>query len=806
MLQHAQLGSQNLSRVTNGWEGDDVAILEHFGDTRGGHAVALDTKVGLALEAVGVDAGEVLGALPKGVEDARTRGERDDGTTGPTAIGGVLLGRGQKDKHVVASQVRLSGGERLDVRGDPLGTGTDALGAVFVVVGAVAGSDLGVELTLNFLETTLLVRWRRRVGSTINLIPVPFLDGLEVGFVVEAGRCGGSSSRVMEVGISLATGVGTVDRRIALAGISTPLGILLVIEVGGQAVLGNLVHLAGADLNLERPVDASPPRRGGVVQTLISIGLGTVDVVLEPTAVLVQVGLPVRGAQTLDVVAHGPLPRGGHVVGFVGRLLLGVQDHPQRQRVGHVEQPRGTGLEDLAPQAVGFLDAGADHDVVGGLGEGGVGVQHGLDVLGDATEDPGHALTYRQGMGVVGVAVGVIVVDHPGFPSQVHDAVVLPPVLEAEGGTLQLVLEAVHAQPAGEGGANVERVAGLPYLLEREGGGGRRTVIAGGLQTPETVQTGRGADGQGAPIARLGEEEVLHVGVGILAGVDVSAMGVGVTTTGLGAEGGVRHGLGPLESRSVGGNLIGLVVIGRAGGLRGSSTTMVGRVGVGARTAGGTTVQVGLAGGKGLGGHFKHFDRLSPRRQEGGPTAESIDSLPLPHVVAFAIMPHGRHQAGDAHLHCIDQNVAEFRGPSHLGLVAGGGGLDGRQHRVRLRGGEVGGNHGVPQGLQCRVDLGGGLGSGLQPGGHARPNFGVGKFRRVAGSRRRRLGVSTGRRHAWHVVRRLGGGRVAVVLPKVQTAAATFAAGTANGSDGRYRRSPALHEGLDRVASRSIAL
>ena len=71
------------------------------------------------------------------------------------------------------------------------------------------------------------------------------------------------------------------------------------------------------------------------------------------------------------------------------------------------------------------------------------------------------------------------------------------------------------------------------------------------------------------------------------------------TATSLGAEGGVRHGLGALETGGVGGNLIGLVVIGCVFGLRASSTTMLGRVGVGTTM----TVQVGLTGGKGLGGH-----------------------------------------------------------------------------------------------------------------------------------------------------------------------------------------------------------
>lgn len=513
---------------------------------------------------------------------------------------------------------------------------------------------------------------------------MPFLDGLEVGLVVEAGRWRGGRSRssIVEVGIGPAPGVGTVDRGVALAGISTSLGILLVVKVGGQSVLGNLVHFTGSDLNLERPVDAAPPRRGGVVQTLISIGLGTVDVVLEPTAVLVEVGLPVLGAQTLNVVAHGPLPRGGDVVGFVARFLLGIQNDPQRQRVGDVEQPRGTGLEDLAPQAVGFLDAGADHHIIGGLGEGRVGVEDALDVLGDPTEDAGHALPDGEGVRVVGVAVGVVIVDHPGFPSQVHDAVVLAAVLQTEGGALQLVFQAMHAQPTGEGRIDVQGVAGLPDLFRCEGGGGRWTGVAGGLQTPQAVQTGRGADGQRAPIARLGEEEVLHVDVGVLAVDDVVGIAVNImvrgkmmmTTTGcLGAEGGVRHGLSALETGRVGGNLIGLVVVGCVHGHRGlrgsssSSTTMTVRVGKGALRA----------RSKGLGGPLQHLDALPTAGQQGRSTAKPLGGLALSDIVALAVMPDGRHEAGNAHLHGIHQNMAEFRRPTQFGLVAGRAGFDG---------------------------------------------------------------------------------------------------------------------------------
>ena len=87
--------------------------------------------VALALEAVGVDAGEVLGPLPEGVEDARAGGEGDDGAAGrgdlrlllAVLLLLLLLGRREEDKDVVPGQVGLGGRERLDVRGDALGAG-----------------------------------------------------------------------------------------------------------------------------------------------------------------------------------------------------------------------------------------------------------------------------------------------------------------------------------------------------------------------------------------------------------------------------------------------------------------------------------------------------------------------------------------------------------------------------------------------------------------------------------------------------------------------------------------------------------
>ena len=566
--------------------------------------------VALALEAAGVDAGEVLGPLPEGVEDARAGGEGDDGAAGrgdlrlllAVLLLLLLLGRREEDKDVVPGQVGLGGRERLDVRGDPLGAGPDALGPILVVVGAVAGPDLGAGLALHLLEAG----GGGGVGRAVDLVPVPLLDGLEVRLVVEAagggGRRLGTVVAAVEVGMGPAPGVGPVVHgllRGEARALLTPLGILLVVKVGRQAVLGDLVHLPRPDLDLQRPVLSAPPRRRRVVQALVSVGLGLVDVVLEPAPVAVEVGLPVRGAQALDVVAQRPLAGGRDLGRLGGRLLPGVEDDAEGQGVGDVEEAGRPGPEDLPPQAVGFLDAGGDDDVVGRRGEGGVGVQDGLDAGGHPPQDAGHPLPDGEGGTVGRVAVGVVVVEDEGLAAQVHDAVVLPAVLQAEGGALQLVLEAVHPQAAGEGGVDVEGGAALPHLLGGEGGGHVvRTIVARGLQSAEAVEACGGADAQRPPVPRLGQQQVLHVGVGVPGAAAALAP----------AEGGPGHGLGPLQPGGVRGDPGGLgralvvvpvvpvVVLGVG------SSSLEGRV-----EGGAAAVQVGLAGGERSGRHLEHF-------------------------------------------------------------------------------------------------------------------------------------------------------------------------------------------------------
>ena len=102
--------------------------------------------------------------------------------------------------------------------------------------------------------------------------------------------------------------------------------------MGGKAVLGDAVHLSAADLDLEGPVHPAPVRPGGVVEGLVAVGLGLADVVLE-SAPCGRVGRPAGHTKLLDVVAHGPLPSGGDVVGLIGILLPGVEDDADGQGV-----------------------------------------------------------------------------------------------------------------------------------------------------------------------------------------------------------------------------------------------------------------------------------------------------------------------------------------------------------------------------------------------------------------------------------------------------------------------------------------
>ena len=167
-----------------------------------------------------------------------------------------------------------------------------------------------------------------------------------------------------------------------------------------------------------------------------------------------------------------------------------------------------------------------------------------------------------------------------------------------------------------------------------------------------------------------------------------------------------------------------------------------------------------------------------------------MPGLVLPHVVAFAVVSDSGDEAGDPHLHGIDQDVAELRRAAQFGgVVRGRRGLDGGQDRGGLGGGEVRRDHGVSEGGQGQLDLGGSLRGHLQPRRQARSHLlllllllGIG----VVGGAGLGGGVGVGTE-----LEREVGGR----LPKVQAAAAAAGAGAA-GSTAADQRGSALHEGL----------
>ena len=94
---------------------------------------------------------------------------------------------------------------------------------------------------------------------------------------------------------------------------------LLVLPVGGDAVLGGVVHLPGADLHLEG--DALPADDGGV-EGLVAVGLGGGDIVLEPA----QHGVEQVVDDAQDIVALGHVvdddPEGIEVEDLVHGLVL----------------------------------------------------------------------------------------------------------------------------------------------------------------------------------------------------------------------------------------------------------------------------------------------------------------------------------------------------------------------------------------------------------------------------------------------------------------------------------------------------
>ena len=190
-------------------------------------------------------------------------------------------------------------------------------------------------------------------------------------------------------------------------------GALLVFPVGGNAVFRSLVHVPGADLHLEG--NALGADDGGV-KTLVHIGLGGGDVVLEPAGYQIE--------QVVDVAQH---------VVAVGN---GVHDDPEGVDV--VKLVDGLSLSLHFPvDGVYMLDPAV------GL----VVDAHGGKPLGDFVLDGAHEH-------LILLLVGVEVI---------HDLIVGIGHQVLEGDILQLPLDLLHTQAVRQRRVNIH---GLPAFFQ----------------------------------------------------------------------------------------------------------------------------------------------------------------------------------------------------------------------------------------------------------------------------------------------------------------------------------------------------
>ncbi len=226
-----------------------------------------------------------------------------------------------------------------------------------------------------------------RIGQV--LLPVEHrAQPLQLGVVVEAG---------------LAAATGLTHAR------------LLVHPVSGDAQLGHLVHLVGADLDLQRPPLGSDHRR---VQRLVHVELGHRDEVLEAA----RQGLPQR--------VH-------HADGAVA-VLHRIGDDAHRREV-----------VDLVELAALLGHLRVDRIEV-------------LRAAGDVSLDAKPLkLAGKVFAGLVDVALALLAL----LADQALDLLVLARVKRREGEVLQLPLDRVDAQAVGDRRVDLQRLFGLLDLL-----------------------------------------------------------------------------------------------------------------------------------------------------------------------------------------------------------------------------------------------------------------------------------------------------------------------------------------------------
>ncbi|MEB3242996.1 MAG: hypothetical protein VKO44_05105 [Cyanobacteriota bacterium] len=238
--------------------------------------------------------------------------------------------------------------------------------------------------------------------------------------------------------------------------------------MGCDAEFRHLVHFAGADLHLDRPM---PTDHGGV-QRLVAVGLGEADVILEAT-----------GDRSEGVVHHGQgaiaaLHRGandahrGDVVELVERLLLPLHLAPDaiemlRPSI-HLAHAEANGLQSL-PQQIG----------------------------GD--RQPLLPLAALGGHRLLDFAIGLRFQD-------------------LEGQILQLPLEPSDAQPIGQRGVDLARFAGDALLL----------LGLQGSEGAHVVQAIRQFHQHHPNVAGHGQKhppQVFRLGLGVIGEVDAAQLG-----------------------------------------------------------------------------------------------------------------------------------------------------------------------------------------------------------------------------------------------------------------------------------------
>ena len=185
--------------------------------------------------------------------------------------------------------------------------------------------------------------------------------------------------------------------------------------MGRHAIFRDLMHLPGPDLDLK---GIAVGTHDGGVQGLVAVGLGRADIILEPA----QNGLVNIVDDTQDVIAVA------HV----------FHNHPEREQVKDLIQGLVL-VEHLAVDGIGML-----HPAVGDMLDAQL-VQPVIDLDLGASHERLILRLFRVQLG--------------------HDLLIAHGIQIFQGQVLQLPLDALHAQPVGNGSVYLHGFQGLLLLL-----------------------------------------------------------------------------------------------------------------------------------------------------------------------------------------------------------------------------------------------------------------------------------------------------------------------------------------------------